>query len=171
MNNAFLKKLYEINYNALLWNLDGITHADSLREPEPGGNSLNWVLGHLVGTRNRVLGLVGVGPIWPKEQALRYSGRAGADWSPATAVDLETIKSDLARSQKQLLDALQEMSDDALAARPDEKNTVADSLGFFFFHESYHTGQVALLRRLVGKEGVIKAPTPKPPAAATPIAG
>jgi hypothetical protein len=37
---------------------------------------------------------------------------------------------------------------------------LAEVVGFFHFHESYHAGQIALLRRLVGKQGVIKPPEP-----------
>ncbi len=29
-------------------NIEGVTHEASLRHPEPGGNSMNWVVGHLL---------------------------------------------------------------------------------------------------------------------------
>ena len=36
-------------------NLEGMTHEESLLRPEKGGASINWILGHIVATRNRVL--------------------------------------------------------------------------------------------------------------------
>ncbi|MCH9008517.1 hypothetical protein IIA29_11025 [candidate division KSB1 bacterium] len=42
------------------------------------------------------------------------------------------------------------------AKAADEKETVGEKLSFLHFHETYHLGQIGLLRRLAGKEGVIK---------------
>jgi uncharacterized damage-inducible protein DinB len=162
MQGSLLAKLYEINYGALFRNLEGITHEESLVEPTPAGNCVNWVLGHIVATRNRVLPLVGAQPIWPREQAFRYSGRDGADWSRENAAQLDSIKTDLARSQQQLLTALENLSDKALAAPAQDGRPLAEVVGFFQFHESYHGGQIALLRRIIGRPGVIKPPAPRP---------
>ena len=37
---------------------------------------------------------------------------------------------------------------------PDGANTVAGLVRFMCFHESYHIGQLGLLRRLLGKPGL-----------------
>lgn len=162
MQARLLSKMFEINYGALFRNLEGVTHEESLVEPTPAGNCLNWVLGHMVATRNRLLPLVGVQPIWPREMALRYSGRDDADWSPENATDLNRIKTDLARSQQQLLTALDGMADQQLSAPSHDGKPLAHLIGFFQFHESYHAGQIALLRRVIGRAGVIKPPAPRP---------
>jgi len=153
-----LSKLFEMNYGALFRNLDGITHEESLLNPEPAGNCLNWVLGHIVATRNRVLPLLGEKPIWPHELASRYSGREDAGWSRETAANLKYIETDLARSQQMLMAALDNITTKALATKTEDGRTLAEVIGFFQFHESYHSGQIALLRRIVGKAGVIKPP-------------
>jgi uncharacterized damage-inducible protein DinB len=163
MHASFLSKLFELNYGALFRNLEGITHEESFIEPQPGGNCLNWVLGHIVASRSRLLLIVGVPPIWPKELAFRYSGREEANWSSAEATHLDTIKTDLARSQQQLLNALDTMSDKALMTQTNDGRTLAEVVGFLHFHESYHSGQVALLRRIIGKAGVIKPAVPAGP--------
>jgi uncharacterized damage-inducible protein DinB len=155
---SLLSKLFELNYGALFRNLEGITHEESLVHPEPGGNSINWVLGHILATRNRVLLLLGIEPIWPQDMAHRYSGRDDAGWTRENAVDLKSIATDLARSQQALMSALDHVTGKALSARSDDGRTLAEVLGFFHFHESYHVGQVAILRRIVGRQGVIKAP-------------
>jgi uncharacterized damage-inducible protein DinB len=149
-----------MNYGALFLNLEGISHEESLVQPESGGNCLNWVLGHMIATRNRILQLVGEAPVWPREQAVLYSGREGSNWTRSSAAHLNSLKADLARSQQQLIAALERMSDSDLAAptRDGGGAPLGEVLGFFHFHESYHGGQVALLRRLVGKPGVIKPP-------------
>jgi uncharacterized damage-inducible protein DinB len=156
-----ISKLFELNYGALFRNLEGITHAESLIPPIPAGNCINWVLGHIVASRNRALALVGVEPIWPRDLAQRYSGRDDADWTPETAVDLKAIAADLARSQQALMHALDNMTGRALAARHDGKS-LGELLGFFQFHEAYHTGQIGILRRVIGKAGVIRSPQSRP---------
>ena len=40
--------MYEFSYMAINRNLDDLTHEDSVFIPEPAGNCINWVLGHIV---------------------------------------------------------------------------------------------------------------------------
>ncbi|HJQ19339.1 MAG TPA: DinB family protein [Gemmatimonadaceae bacterium] len=158
----FFTKMFDLSYGAMFRNLEGLTHDESLLAPPSGGNSLNWVVGHIVATRNRILPLVGVAPLWPREHAMLYSGRDDAGWSVERALALDTIKTDLARSQQSLLSALDAMPQNALAAATEQGQMLGDVLGFFHFHESYHGGQIALIRRLLGHAGVIKPPaTPR----------
>ena len=156
VNGSYLVQLYEFSYGALFRNLEGITHEESLIEPRPGGNCVNWVLGHIVATRNRMLPLIGAPPVWKPELAFMYSGRDEAGWTCDSALTLESIETDLARSQQDLVNALEAMPTEKLNAVGGEGRTLGDALGFFHFHESYHGGQIALLRRIVGKHGVIK---------------
>lgn len=156
MQPAFLSRLFELSYGTLFRNLEGVTHEESLLEPQPAGNCLNWVLGHIMASRNRVLPLVGVAALWPSEQSFLYSGREEALWSAARALSLESIETDLARSQQQLLSALDNMTSASLAAHTQGGQSLGDVLGFLHFHEAYHGGQIALLRRLAGHSGAIR---------------
>jgi len=153
-----LSRLFEMNYEALFRNLDGITHEDSLVQPMPAGNTINWILGHILATRNRLHPLIGIPQPWSMEVAHRYTGLDAAGWTPELAVDLRTIESELARSQQQVMAAFDDMSSQTLAQRANDGRTLAEVLGFFHFHEAYHTGQIALVRRIVGRPGVIKPP-------------
>jgi uncharacterized damage-inducible protein DinB len=76
-------------------------------------------------------------------------------------VALRTIAAELARSQQQVMAAFDDMSTQTLATRANDGRTLAEVLGFFQFHEAYHTGQIALVRRIVGHPGVIKPPGPR----------
>src|SRR5262245_20389268 len=106
MQGTFFSRMFEFSYSALFRNLEGITHEESLVQPQTGGNSLNWVLGHIVANRNRLLPMLGASAPWPAEQAHFYSGREDAQWSREKALHLDTIKTDLARSQQQLMSVL-----------------------------------------------------------------
>ncbi len=39
--------------------LESVTHPESLTQPAPAGNCLNWVAGHIAGTRMSTLELLG----------------------------------------------------------------------------------------------------------------
>ncbi len=157
MDATDLVRLYERSYMGVKLNLRDISDADSRVEPPGGANSINWVLGHLVMTRRLVLRLAGAEQVSDPELVEIYSGEEGAVFDRRRARPLEQLVADLDASQERLVAALPRLSPQALAA-PARNSTVADQLTFLWFHEGYHNGQLGLLRRLVGKPGVIKQP-------------
>ena len=54
-------------------NVAGLTHQDSLVQPRPGGNRLNWVLGHLLWAYNGILPLLGQKQVIDEESLKRYA--------------------------------------------------------------------------------------------------
>jgi len=163
MTGNDLVNMYESTYGAIRRNLEGVSHEESLVSPKPCGNCINWVLGHAVSARGLVLMLAGAGSLDGAETVARYQ-RGSEPLKPGEApADLGTLRGILDDSQRQLLPALAAMSDEALAApipeqlrRPPLTGSVADAIARLNSHESYHNGQIGLLRRLVGKEGAIK---------------
>jgi len=149
-----LAKLYDFNVRSLKLNTEGVTHEESVRPPSAGGNSLNWVLGHIVANRNGILELVGEPPVWSDEVAAPYE-RGSTPLEPGAAQPLDRILGDLDRAQAQLVRRLGELSPTDLAAQRGN-STLGSQLAFLQFHEAYHAGQVGLLRRLLGKPGAIR---------------
>lgn len=66
-------------------NVDGVTHEESLRQPERGGNCLNWVVGHLVWVYAGALELLGQDPVLDRGSLARYARGAPPLESPAEA--------------------------------------------------------------------------------------
>lgn len=155
MDAQALVKIFEMSHMALARNLDGITPEESLHEPEPGGNSLNWVLGHLLWGRNQIFQILGRPPIWEPEKIARYargSAPIGADDHPEP---LEEIRAALERTREPLLQTLRSLSAEQLAAVDEKGQSLAQRVAMLAFHEGYHGGQIGLLRRLLGHEGAI----------------
>jgi uncharacterized damage-inducible protein DinB len=132
----------------------GITHEESCRAPAGGGNSLNWVLGHIAASRNDIHALIGVPPAWSEEKAAPYLRGSSGVVEGAVAQPVSEILERLERSTETIKARLAEMPLADFERRL-EKGTVGERLAFLQFHESYHAGQVGLLRRLLGKQGVI----------------
>lgn len=155
MNPEILSHLFELNEYCVKVNTEGFTEADSLMQPTGGGNCANWVLGHVVATRQVILGILGRPAIWGEAEVNMYKRGSAAIVRGASAIPLERILFDFARSQEQILGALKEMSSDDLA-RMQGDESVGQKLAELHFHETYHVGQLGLLRRIVGKAGAIK---------------
>jgi uncharacterized damage-inducible protein DinB len=158
-NTEALNMLFGINYEVLKKNLNGVTHEESLIQPEGGGNCLNWVLGHIVATRDNAVRLLKQDPIWSKEIAGVYQRGSGPLRDGSNAQPLEKIVADLERSQDRLVAGLATVSEPELSAPSPDKSiaeTVGELLFVLQFHEAYHAGQAGLLRRIAGHEGAIK---------------
>lgn len=139
---------------ALHLNLEGLTHEECLQQP-PSGNCINWLLGHLVRHRNLMLEALGAPTVWNAEAQRRYDrGSAPIRGEESGVVRLEVLRAELDRSAEHLRSALAEVDEAALQA-PSGTNPLGQRLLFLALHEAYHVGQIALLRRLVGKEGAI----------------
>ena len=140
-------------------NTDGINHRDSLVHPQPDGKTFNWILGHMVRTRNEILELIGKKPFYPKSKFEVYTPKG---FSEAKALDVEELKSCFNTLQGELEEGIKSLSADKFnepaTLRPDRKDTVGSILATVFWHEAYHAGQLGTMRRVIGKEGVIKNP-------------
>jgi uncharacterized damage-inducible protein DinB len=158
-NTDALNMLFGINYQVLKKNLDGVTHEESLIQPEGGGNCLNWVLGHIVATRDNAIQLLNQEPVWGSELSGVYQRGSDPLRDGSKAQPLERIVADLDRSQDRLVAGLATVSEPRLSA-PSPDTSIAETVGELLFvlqfHEAYHAGQTGLLRRMAGHEGAIK---------------
>jgi hypothetical protein len=145
-----LADLFTTNYRVIRRQADGLTHEDSLLQPPFRGNCLNWIVGHIVATRNQVLSLLGEPPVWSETEAAPYVRGSAPITDGIIAHPLEKILSDLDCSQERLTAALRRATpQDMDTLQGDE--TVGQQLAFLHFHEAYHTGQTEQLRQLAGK--------------------
>ena len=154
MSPEILQTLFDVNQRVLHRTLNGLTHEDSLIQPPVGGNCLNWVLGHVVATRGGLLSLLGEKPIWSDGDEVLYKRGSKPIRDGSKAKSLEAILADYDRSQERLRAGISRLTEAAMKEKRGE-DTLGESLHFLHFHEAYHIGQMAILRRMAGKEGAI----------------
>jgi hypothetical protein len=161
MNAADLTMMYELSHGAINRNLEEVTHEESLVRP-PAGNCLNWVLGHIVIYRGTMLQIIGHRPVLEGEHAAIYRRGSQPDGTERY-LDLATLRGMLSDAHNELIPALSSLSEKELAAsvpeefnRPPLAGSIANALARLSFHESYHAGQIGLLRRIAGKQGAIR---------------
>lgn len=170
MSGTALSKLNEVEVfrndahltsQALKANVAGLTQADSLVQPSPGGNCLNWVLGHLLSVYNDVLLMLGQEQVVDPEKLNRYARGSAPIQNPAGALELSELLSAwdkvLARIDTGLAGLTPERLDAKAPVSPtnNPNETVRSLLAVVGFHQAYHVGQVGILRRIAGKPGAI----------------
>lgn len=142
-------------------NCEGITHGESLIHPQGGGHCLNWVMGHIVKTRNDALELVGKQPLYPESNFVVYvPGRFALE----NAITIEELHDSFNALQGPLEDGIRSLTVEKMlqpasfSPTGSSDETIGSLLAAILFHEAYHGGQLGIVRRALGKPGVIKNP-------------
>jgi hypothetical protein len=145
---------YRFNDRFLGVLVDGFEEPDWRFRPEGGGNAAIWIVGHLAAVRRQIRRHLGENlPKVPWEDSFDM----GVD--PATIdswPDPADLLADFHASGEPIEARLHAMTPEEASrelehAFPDGGNTMEGWLRFFYFHETYHLGQLGLLRRMRGK--------------------
>jgi uncharacterized damage-inducible protein DinB len=154
----------QLGYNQFVLNinLEGLTDDDGLVEPAGGGNPINWILGHVLNARGELLGVLGGAPVMTEAEAAPYKRGGEPDLDALAALPLSALAARFHASQEGVVSGIQALEDDALAAPApfspvgNKDETLGTLIAGLVFHESYHLGQIGLLRRLLGKPGALR---------------
>lgn len=132
-----------------------LSHAESVAPLPFNANCMNWTLGHMVDSRNSLLGLLGEAPALAPELAARYA-RDGEPVAPGEeVVPLEDLLAALEGGQERIAAALARLTEAdwsrevALTGRT--ARPVSFWVLFLYFHDSFHTGETSVLRQAHGK--------------------
>ena len=140
-------------------NLEGVDHEASVRTPEGGGNSINWVVGHIVSTRGGILKLLGAEPVMGARGNDLYARRSKPIGPQDDCEPFEELRRLLDESQRRITEHLQAVEAAQLGRTlPGEAETaelVGQQLAVLVFHDAYHAGQLGAIRRAIGMAGAI----------------
>jgi hypothetical protein len=145
MNNRMIEKGFE-----------GLSREDWLRRPNGTSNHMLWIMGHAT---------------WARGNALRFLGSTWSrPWLPLFARGAKLVESAEYPTPEEIVlawkdaaehlkTALEEVSEETLAAASPEGIPSADGkisglMDFFAYHDTYHIGQVAYLRCLLGHSAI-----------------
>lgn len=142
---------FRVTYGLIQHHTTGLTHADSVIQPPFESNCLNWVLGHIINGRNEALGFLGGQALWTEEKVARYRTGSPPVIGPEDSLPLAQLLGDLGVSQEQLEASLATISTKAFSAVVETRfgpRPVGQHIAGLHWHETYHTGQLELLRQL-----------------------
>lgn len=148
----------QLKYNGALMKsiLTGLPSADLWNRPTDRSNPILWIYGHIVATRASIAGLLGErfdtgwGALFDRGAQLQ-----SADRYPRVQ-EIERVNRDVVERLKRQFASL---TDAELAGPPTETHlpgvtTLAEQLAGYAFHESYHVGQMAYVRKALGHSRV-----------------
>jgi len=151
-----LGKEFKRNVLVVEMQTKGLSHADSLLQPETRGNCMNWVLGHMAVSRDTVLTWLGEEGLLAEAERERYGRYSepiledGEDVMQLERV-LELFNEGQASIEAALAKhTLEDM--DKMTGEEGKERRLGDRLIFYFFHDCYHTGQLEYLRQLAGTD-------------------
>lgn len=140
------------NADYLNTHLAGLTHADALVQPPVRGNSILWIVGHIVCYRNYMLNILGLPRVLPVEAAQRFArGSAPVSGEEPRLPRLEQLTEAYADSQGRVVEALPRLTPTQAAEVVTESDFTlprAELVMVYMRHESYHAGQLELLREI-----------------------
>jgi uncharacterized damage-inducible protein DinB len=150
---SVFEHLFEVNTRLYRNALNGVSEERFAARLNDRTNSMQWVAGHLALTRAGMAALIGAPPdgsmqsFWKDfDPAAEYPGRDAIvrAWNEATERLRERLTAvtwaDLARPTP--------------AQYAGNEENIRDALAFLAEHESYHIGQLGLLRKAQGYEAV-----------------
>src|SRR5688572_13356512 len=82
---------FQMTNRVLRANVGDVTHEESLIQPKPAGNCLNWVLGHMVATRSAFITGLGGQPVWSEAERKPYDRHEGPLTNKSSAKPLAEI--------------------------------------------------------------------------------
>lgn len=150
-----LAEFFATNTKVINWQTAGLSHEDSLIQPQVRGNCLNWVLGHVVVHRDYVLEALGEEKVLGDDQASRYDRESAPIVGDEEGVlPLETLLDALSQTEERIVAALNRITPEHLQqeAPKSEPATVGWQVTFLWWHETYHIGQTEYLRQLAGTD-------------------
>ncbi|RMH17172.1 MAG: DinB family protein [Gemmatimonadetes bacterium] len=146
---AHVRDIFSFNSTLVRLGIEDLSNEDAVRRVRGGeGSSISFLVGHMASSRYGILKELGVTDenpfleLWGEQQG----ARDGADYPGIE---------DLARRWDALADlfdrTLAELGEDRLQGDtnlsvPNPRGTLLGALYFFLWHESYHVGQLGLLR-------------------------
>ncbi|HXC17137.1 MAG TPA: DinB family protein [Holophagaceae bacterium] len=136
-------------------NLPGLTDELAVQRPGPAAASPAWLLAHIYMTRRLILKMLGMSQA--KEADLGEDGYRGSDGATVHVPFSELMKRFRATDEL-MKQAFMGVTDWEIPTRnlgTGQEQPLESVIAFLHMHESYHIGQIALGRKLLGLPGVM----------------
>ena len=156
-STAALKAQFDLQTRLFNNATEGITEDESGARKSEHINNMKWIAGHLLNTRlgnlSKVAGLT------PDESYHAQFGRGNSYDPNATYPPIDEIKAKWEATAAGISNGISNIPEEVLATKSPVQTPIADDtmLGlaaFLVSHESYHIGQLGMLRKMRGKEAM-----------------
>ena len=138
MTSAFFTRMFAFSSRAITLNIDDNSHEESLIVPQPAGNCMNWVLGHIHLSHISMLKSLGQEELWIRTQFEHYERGALYEPDSLNLTSFEQLKNDFSSVNERFLSVVNDIPPEKFNQISHTNKTLADDLAFLYFHEAYH---------------------------------
>ncbi len=162
MTNAEnLTYMYRLDGRALKALVEDVTEEESLVQGKDGLNHIRWLTGHLVFESNFVLTMLGCPPVeLPESYQKLFDAGSELRADPSVYPSMAQLRTQLYEVSERVAEAVSKASDTALDEKlPKEIGFDAvrgQAVTFMAMHTFYHCGQIAVMRRVLGRQRAFK---------------
>ncbi|GAB5494297.1 MAG: hypothetical protein Phog2KO_45120 [Phototrophicaceae bacterium] len=143
--------------------VEGLSHEQSMIAPPFRANRLNWVIGHIVEHRDWMLRALDENTLMTAKDVMLYRRGSEALQDDSPVMDLVSLMALMKRAKDCLISAISQANEDFLIEKPQtgilleshKDKTRFERLQGLLWHETYHMGQLELLRQLAGTNDAI----------------
>ncbi len=150
-----LKRMLKIENNLIHEQTRDLNQLETLIQPQPSGNCMNWVLGHLLDNQINLLTMLeGASPVEPAnlERYRRESDPIRADGEGVLRLEQLLAGHDAVFAAiGARLDEMNEVAFEREIEQGGRRLTLGWRVFFLHFHYTFHLGQLELLRQVAGK--------------------
>ncbi|MBN2370970.1 MAG: DinB family protein [Vicinamibacteria bacterium] len=137
--------------------LSGLTREQGLARLGDGANPHLWIAAHLASARYGLGLLIGLNSPCPWGERFTRGSKVG---EPSQIPEVHEVRVAWASVNEALGPRLGQLTDcdlDATSPRrfPTSDPSVLGAIGFLVYHEAYHIGQLALIRKALGLGGLV----------------
>lgn len=153
---AACANMYGTNDHLLSRALDGLSESEAWHQPGDA-NPIAWIAGHMAVYRHLLASTLGVGTELPWTASFK---RTSQPERGAGTPSLAEIRAALASASEPLMARLATLTDEELAKEapmkvPTKDPSLRGLIAFFAYHESYHVGQIAYVKKWLGYPGIV----------------
>ena len=146
-NNKVLAQQFGVLKQVMALNASDVSQDDSLISSPSNGNSVNWLVGHMIAVRDVIIKILGGEPLADEKTHSLYD-RGKTNVTKENAMNINELLEIYYKGSDEIISRLSEKE------LTEEKDI--ETIATLSFHESYHAGQIGLFRRIMGKEPKIK---------------
>jgi hypothetical protein len=148
--------IFKRNLKVIKRQIDGLSDDDALMQVPFRGNCLNWVLGHILDSRQAALRYLDI----PGNVDENIDTLYGGDSAPITPQSknippmsqIMTILNETEKLIDEKINSLTEEDMEKEVGSGDRKALLGEKMEFLAWHEGYHVGQTEYLRQLTGTD-------------------
>ena len=153
---APLALIFRVNDGLAARSFESVTDEELWRRPTDKSNPMLWIFGHMVNTRAQMLKMFGEsfdtgwGDVFDRGAVLHDAARYPTR---------ETVQNVARDVNSRLYAKLSAFTDGELASPATRSftpavKTVTDQIAFLVMHDTYHVGQLAYVRKAIGRTGI-----------------